>query len=345
MKILTGLLVFFTIFGMIAQVQPNFSKIGHYSDPNTYFDKISVLNDTLFRVKRFYLVSNDSSNAVLVNHFFKDHKNRKQGLSIVFNKDKTINSKGIYFNDKKQGVWYQYTPMYDMDGALIGKFRNYKVFDNGKVQEITITNPLADKKFKIKSVKEGEFEEYYASGNKKAEGKYYMNFKERNYKEWYDNGILKEDVNHRAGYLVGEGKWYFDNGQMSSWEKYDDEGNLIEIKQWEKDGTVKRRRLKPLRGPTANLTSYKIDVAQRLAANFNKKLLKQYRFEKGRIKIKFSISEKGKISNLEVTSNSGLPKDIENECIRIIETRLSSQISYYHNIPVAVKFNVPITFK
>jgi len=101
---------------------------------------------------------------------------------------------------------------------------------------------------------DGQWTEWYENGNKREEGNYYIYHGRKGglWTKWYDNGNKEEEGN----YYIYDGGWeqvgdgfsdikvglwtfWYENGQKSSEGIYKD-GELISIKEWNEDGSVKK---------------------------------------------------------------------------------------------------------
>ncbi len=102
---------------------------------------------------------------------------------------KIVTVTGQYLNNKKEGAWNYY---YAVNGKqMFWKNENY-----------------------IHDLFNGNYVEYYANGQKKAEGEYAHQQKEGSWREWYENGNLKSKAKYK-GLTTYDGarEEYYENGK------------------------------------------------------------------------------------------------------------------------------------
>ena len=103
-------------------------------------------------------------------------------------------SKDVNFNDlvKRDGLWYEKFT----DKPFTGKSTGLK---QGKVKD---------------GKKDGEWLEYFESGQLYKKYNYKDGKKEGEQFYYYENGKLRSKVNYRYGKTEGERLWYYENGQL-----------------------------------------------------------------------------------------------------------------------------------
>lgn len=346
MRVLFYLLVFLTVNLMTLEAQNEKWKQSPFSslDSKRFYEKIIHYNDSILRVERFYLETADSSKSKMVMKYFIDAENRKQGRYISFDFDGDKNTIGNYKNNVKHGQWQYYVPKYDQKLNLIGLESFYMFYKDGKIVEKEIKKAFKEEKIKVKTLKHGLQKEWYTNGTLKLEGNYKNNYKDGIFRKWYENGQIKELATYRRDTLIGEGKWYHENGQMSSHEKYDNEGNLISIKQWNDEGSLRKGKLAPLEGTLADKGSYHVRLYNYINRKFNKNILKNYPLSNSKVICTFIVDKDGKINNVQTQAN-GVPSIFLEEIKKLLQSYKGLEPSRYHNLPVKVNYTLPITIR
>ncbi|MBA7518801.1 hypothetical protein ES705_10874 [subsurface metagenome] len=113
--------------------------------------------------------------------------------------------RGPYINDITVGIH----KTYNRDGDII-KSRIYN--DNGKLLSLGII----DKEGK----KEGEWINYYTSGEIRAKGNNKNNQREGKWLFYFENGKIEQEGNYRKGKENGLWKWYYDSGEIFIEEEF-----------------------------------------------------------------------------------------------------------------------------
>jgi antitoxin component YwqK of YwqJK toxin-antitoxin module len=123
---------------------------------------------------------------------------------------------GSYYDGKADGIRREYSE----EGKII---RSY-IFDNGNL----IGEGIVDER----GLKQGQWTEYYSSGEKLAEGEYKDSKKIKEWKYYHKNGKLEQIGNYdNKGRANGNWKWYYDTGSILKEENYlhgKEEGSSIE---------------------------------------------------------------------------------------------------------------------
>jgi uncharacterized protein len=124
---------------------------------------------------------------------------------IDFFEDGSIKKSGSYINDKPVGI--------------------HKVFDrSGEVIITSIYNDnnelIEEGKIDKTGSREGDWKEYFADGNVKAEGNYKNNKKEGSWKYLFKNGSIEQQGAYSNGKYSGIWKWYYPTGELWKEEEF-----------------------------------------------------------------------------------------------------------------------------
>ncbi|MCX7861869.1 MAG: hypothetical protein N2449_02610 [Bacteroidales bacterium] len=123
---------------------------------------------------------------------------------------------GAYKNGVKIGIHKEYDP----EGkAIVAKEYN----ENG----ILISEGMMDSLDR----KQSEWKEYYETGEIKAKGKYYNNYKTDEWIYYYPSGKIEQKGKYKKGKYNGKWTWYYENGNIWREEYYEEgkeEGAFVE---------------------------------------------------------------------------------------------------------------------
>lgn len=129
---------------------------------------------------------------------------------------------------------------YSKSGKREGLFKQFDT--NGKATTATIFQGdvlMAEGGVNELGVMQGPWVEYYASGEKRAEGSYSEGKKEGDWTYYHKSGKVEQKGHFMNGLAQGEWKWYFDNGSLHREEhyrkgkedgassEYDEEGHVV----------------------------------------------------------------------------------------------------------------------
>jgi uncharacterized protein len=156
----------------------------------------------------------------------------KLDIKIDYYESGNIKTIGSYKNNIPEGVRRDYKQDGTIESAKI--FRNGSIIGDGIVDE--------------KGFKQGNWKEYYETGELKAEGNYKNNEKTGLWKWYYVNGKLDQIGSFGQGEMPeGDWKWYYENGRIlmeegfsagkpeGTYKEYNDSGIVI-VKGQYQDG-------------------------------------------------------------------------------------------------------------
>lgn len=273
------------------------------------------------------ITTKDKANFYFVDKKFNDSLNLHQKYLLKENRKAVLTEK-YYLNGNNQKT---------------GKYESF--FDNGQKKiETYYHNNNRHGPFKIysqlnDSLKRDTINTYL------SHLLYYKNgLPEGKAKGFYPNGRLKSDENFKDGHITGVCHYYFDNGQMSSYEVYDEMGNITSVKQWNRDGKkVKKRNIK-------NFPVYsqiQKDLLEYLNLNSNKNIVDFYHVKKGSIIAVLDLTEKGELKIIEIVTLKKVPEAYIAEVKRLIQNyaKHHKEPVYIHNLPANFHFTIPVTLK
>ncbi|MCX6270380.1 MAG: hypothetical protein NTU44_04010, partial [Bacteroidetes bacterium] len=120
-------------------------------------------------------------------------------------------AKGLYKNDKKDGIWLSYHP-----AGFIKSIESYK---NGIREGVFISiddrGALAGEEYYVQDKIDGLSRHFTYGGRPSSEINYKMGMKHGSYKVYYDmTGKLQEESNYVMNKKDGVAKWYDTEGKM-----------------------------------------------------------------------------------------------------------------------------------
>jgi len=169
----------------------------------------------------------------------KDNQGRKQGLWVVFGKDKPNKGypdngkieEGTYLDNRKHGTWTKY----HKDGKtprLVGEFNQgrpkgsyKKMYSNGRVMEEGV---FEDGKQK------GVYKKFYTSGKLAQEKNFNdQGLEEGKQKYYYPNGQVEFELTKSNGINTGKGFRYTEDGQLKEVLTYGENGKITQREEKE----------------------------------------------------------------------------------------------------------------
>ena len=159
----------------------------------SYYEFKIPYKGEIIKFQKYYIASN--TKAYLVEKYYLDKEDRKQGKYNSYFKDGIIKFVGIYKDDQKFGPW-----------------KNYKKAPFISLDSIDNSSYLASLKYYKDDFKNGKFKEFYEDGSIQGEGQYKNN---NLYDEckWY----------HRNGQLSSL-EFYKENGKIKDIQQWDEKG-------------------------------------------------------------------------------------------------------------------------
>jgi uncharacterized protein len=115
-----------------------------------------------------------------------------------------VKSVGSYLKGQEEGVHRFFTEE--------GKVESAKIYRQGKVAGEGIVNP--------EGKRQGEWKEFYETGELRAKGKYVNNKREGRWVFYYRDGKVEQEGNYRNGLTDGEWKWTYPSGNPWREENY-----------------------------------------------------------------------------------------------------------------------------
>ena len=88
----------------------------------------------------------------------------------------------------------------------------------------------------------GVAKDYYDNGTLKSEANFKNGKPDGVAKDYYDNGVLKSEVNFKNGKQNGISKEYYDNGAIMRVHTFKYDGQLVDLKGYNKDGSLALER-------------------------------------------------------------------------------------------------------
>gem|GEM_PF-1740559 len=248
-----------------------------------------------------YIIKN-ATEAQLVEKFFEDSSGLKQGKYESYTNTGENEKSGYYLNDLKFGNWKIYEYMF-------------------------IPNSESHRRGQIT---------HYLKGNYI----YQDDLKNGPFKKFHENGAILAEGSYKNDCFVDACKWYFKNGQLSSLENYDSAGVLLNIQQWNEDGTEYNGEKAIIKGPFYEKLDASNPISKRIKKYFNLELITKYKRNLN-VVISCYINEEGKITSIDIKSQEYHMDEYNNEIRRILPKGLFVGISYYHNQPRYKIVNIP----
>lgn len=154
---------------------------------------------------------------------------------------------------------------------------------------------------------------------------------------YYEDGTISGEGNYEDGQRNGLWKIYHENGKLAALVRFGKQGLVADSKYFTPNGDVESDA-----GETIRLPSYPGGtkaMGKYLATNV--KVPKNSR-AKGTVKVAFTISRRGKISGSQILS--GINPEINAEALRVINNMPDWIPGIQFNVPVDVRYIIPITF-
>lgn len=139
-----------------------------------------------------------------------------------YHEDGSISEQGTYLEGKKEGIFREY----DNEGAIINSFV-YK-------SDVKLGHGLVNKG----GLYEGEWEEFYDSGELKGKGNYLNGLKEGLWLYYFRNKKIAQKGRYKEGKVSSNWTWYYENGIIKREESFRrgiEDGELIE---YDKKGEI-----------------------------------------------------------------------------------------------------------
>lgn len=249
-----------------------------------------------------YIIKN-ATEVQLVEKFFEDSSGLKQGKYESYTNTGVNEKSGYYLNDLKFGNWkiYEYIFIPNSEFHRRGQITHY-LKGNYIYQDDLLNGP---------------------------------------FKEFHENGAILAEGLYKNDCLVDVCKWYFKNGQLSSLENYDSAGVLLNIQQWNEDGTEYNGEKAIKKGPFLDKLDSSNPISKKIKKNFNVSLLTMNKRNLNVI-VSCYINEKGNITSIDIKSREDKTEAYNNEIRRILTKDPYVGISYYHNQAQPVVINLPI---
>jgi len=201
--------------------------------------------------------------------------------------------------------------------------------------ELQMIGTYKSKKYKER---QGLFKYYYKNGKLKSEGTYENDKRNGNWTSWEQTGGIHKKGKYVKGEFNGIINWYYE-GYLCSVEKYQS-GEMIKYTFYDKEGNklpenIEYEQKPEYPGGIDNLLHYiKESVKYPIEA-------KSHNIE-GKVLVEFVINRQGKIIN--VKAKNEVNKLLENEAIRVIQNMQNWKPGKQRNIPVNVKYTIPVSF-
>lgn len=128
---------------------------------------------------------------------------------------------------------------FDDNGQKIAEYsRNEEDKFNGKFQSWFSDGKLQTDCYYVNGELEGEYSQYYSSGQQKLKGGYKNQLKEGLFQEWYEDGKLAFEGIFKEGNRTGEFTDWYSNGQMKTKRNFKDSLFNGDQKDWFEDGSL-----------------------------------------------------------------------------------------------------------
>lgn len=151
--------------------------------------------------------------------------------------------------------------------------------------------------------------------------------------EWfYPDGTLKQKGLYANGRQVGEHFLYYENGQLDTYEKYDDSGKLLEDGLFARDGSKSVREMAEFPGGTKDMYKF-----------IKKHARRPRRVGSGRVVVSFVVDTTGSVTNIETIQWSA--PELVDIAVNMLEAMPKWKPAKRDQVPVSMKYNLPIVFK
>jgi TonB family protein len=252
-------------------------------------------------------------------------------LSILFKSISQVDT--VYFNE----AWHEISKEKASFYRCIKKETNlYLVEDFYRNKTLQMTGSFTSLNPELY---EGYFKYYSEAGILIKEGEYKQNIEEGEWKLYYEDGKPLREENYLHGKLNGSLKGYYKNRQLRREEDYKN-GRLVKGKCYTFSGK-----------DTSFFSSYQTPefaggyIALKKYLEDNVKYPKDAQTEnmEGDVFIKFEVMASGTIEHVEI--QKGMYPSLDSEALRVVEHMPDWKPGKKNDMPVAVYFNIPISFK
>ena len=167
-------------------------------DNAVYYEFRTSLKPGIFKYQKYFLFN---YKAYLIEKYFYDANNKKQGKYTSYFRDGVKKEEGIYKDDLKYGPWKEYAKM---------PFISLDSIDNSTY--------LSEIKYYKNNIKQGRFKDFYEEGSLLGEGEYLNDHFFGECKWYYRNGQIS---------LL---EVYDENGKLTDRKRWDEDGKELAVK-------------------------------------------------------------------------------------------------------------------
>ena len=157
-------------------------------------------------------------------------------------------------------------------------------------------------------------------------------------RSWYDNKVLKFEGSFVADSAHGDWHWYLENGRKCAYETYN-YGELLGVVFWDEKGRIQEN-------PQIHLEPEFPGGEKELGRFISKKI--KYPADayvqniEGIVSVSFVIDKDGSITKVKIEES--VYPSIDAMAIKTIKKQPKWKPAKLHNIPVSVRFTIPINF-
>lgn len=189
------------------------------------------------------------------------------------------------------------------------------------------------------TIKTGEWISYHKSGNLEDKSIYIDGKLEGLSRSWYDNKVLKFEGSFVADSAHGDWHWYLENGKKCAYENYNN-GDELGIVFWDKKGRIQDN-------PQIELEPEYPGGEQEFYRFLSKKLKYPYdAYEEkieGIVRVSFVVNSDGNIELIKIVES--VDPRLDAAAMKAVKKMPNWQPGKQHNIPVRVRYTIPINFK
>ena len=142
---------------------------------------------------------------------------------------------------ERDGVFYEKFSTEPFTGSVTGRTsgRMSKGLFNGLVTTFDEEGRLSAQLMHVNGLANGEYSEFYPSGQLKSKGRYKDDVSDGNFEMFSESGTLSATYTFVAGKLEGIAYFYRENGELWFSEEYDDDIKNGEYREYYEGGSLK----------------------------------------------------------------------------------------------------------
>ncbi|GGG20787.1 hypothetical protein GCM10011344_21900 [Dokdonia pacifica] len=326
---------------------------------SNYYEIKSKEKGGIYSVEEFFRFTRKPE---LKASYTEDSDGKKQGAFISYKKNGAVEKQGAYQNDLKEGAWIYYR-----DGQVQRKVFYKNDTLQGKAYYYHEGEELYQWNWKD-GKSDGYNERIHPNGELYFKGNYVNGELEGLSQYFYDNGQVSGSRNYKNGKLHGTFENFYDNGQTKSKGEYEDDNQIGNWIWYRKDGKIASKEVYNKNGKVKDIVFYDLDGNQiktkkkdilqgvidekkQLSKTIKKHVRDNFEFpdsmyRKGfesKVYAIFVINKLGEPDKIEIESEG--PEVFEEIVKTIISDIPTQKPGIVHNLPVNVKYNIPITFR